>query len=154
MRTRLPIGIALVLALATVAMAADPHVGTWKLNLAKSKYNPGPPPKSQTLKIQAQENGLKYVSDSVDAEGKATHNEFAAKYDGKDYAYLGSPDVDTLAYTKVDANTLDFVTKKGGKEVEKGRAVVSVDGKTRTVTSKGKNAKGQDTSRTSVYVKQ
>jgi len=53
-----------VMALTTVAIAADKNVGTWKLNLAKSKYSPGPAPKSQTLKIEAWgDDGVKYTAD-------------------------------------------------------------------------------------------
>ena len=144
----------LTLAMATAALAADPNVGTWKLNVAKSKFNPGPGPKSGMVTITAQDNGIKSVSDGVNAEGKATHNEFAAKYDGKDYPVTGSTTYDTMALTKVDANTTTLVPKKGGKEIGIGRAVVSKDGKTRTITAKGKDANGQDTSFTAVYEKQ
>ena len=143
----------LVLALATVAMAADPHVGTWKLNLGKSKYNPGPAPKSGMVTITAQDNGIKSVSDGVDADGKAIHSEFAAKYDGKDYPVTGRS-YDTIALTRVDANTITLVPKKGGKAIGRGRVAVSKDGKTRTVTGKGKDANGHDTSFTMVYDKQ
>jgi hypothetical protein len=53
-----------VLALTAVVFAADNNVGTWKLNLAKSKYSPGPAPKSQTLKIEAWgEDGVKYTAE-------------------------------------------------------------------------------------------
>lgn len=160
MRTRsLVISVAmifvLVLALSTAALAGDPHVGTWKLNLAKSKYDPASSaPKSATMTFTGQDNGVKCVSEGVEADGKAYHAEFAPKYDGKNYPYTGSSEVDTIAYTKIDANTLDWVTKKAGKIVGSGRSVVSRDGKTRTVTAKEKDAKGQDTTRTSVYEKQ
>ena len=72
MRTRLLVAAALVLGLATMAIAADPFVGTWKLNVAKSKIT-GQTPKSETLKIATQNNGFKWTFDTVDAEGKATH---------------------------------------------------------------------------------
>ena len=144
-----------VLALATAALAGDPHVGTWKLNLAKSKYDPpSSTPKSSTMKIDAQDNGLKCVTDSVDAEGKAYHAEFAAKYDGNDYPYIGDPRLDTISYIRIDANAVDWVTKKGGKMVGRGRSIVSKDGKTRTVTAREKDDKGQDTTRTLVFDKQ
>jgi hypothetical protein len=90
----------------------------------------------------------------VESNGKAYHEEFAPKYDGKDYPYTGSSEVDTIAYTKIDANKLNWVTKKAGKIAGSGQSVVSRDGKTRTVTAKGKDAKGQDTARTSVFEKQ
>lgn len=143
------------LGLSLEAMAADPHVGTWNLNLAKSDFvPPGSAPKSQILKIEAQDNGIKFVSEGVDAQGKANREEFEAKYDGKDYPYRGSPTADTIAYKKIDANTLDWVVKKAGKVVNSGRSVISADGKIRTVTGTGKDDKGQDTARTSVYEKQ
>src|SRR5262249_31501895 len=144
-----------VLALTAVVFAADNNVGTWKLNLAKSKYSPGPAPKSQTLKIEAWgEDGVKYTADGVGADGKPTHAEFQAKYDGKDYAFKGNPDADTLAYKRIDANTLEATLKMKGKPIITAKAMVSKDGKTRTVTQMGKNAQGQTIDITSVYEKQ
>jgi hypothetical protein len=145
---------ALVLGLAVVALAADPHVGTWKANMAKSKFDPGPPLKSDTATITAQDNGIKLVEDFVLADGKAFRIEFAAKYDGKDYPLTGYPDIDTVTLRKVDANTFDFVTKKAGKEVSTIREVFSKDGKTLTFTEKGKDSKGQAFNNTTVYDKQ
>jgi hypothetical protein len=127
------------LALAVIALAADPHVGAWKQNLVKSKCSPGPPPKSQMLTITGQDNGIKVVMDVVDANGKAFHIVFAAK---------------SISYTRIDANTLGFVVKKGGKEVEKGREFFSKDGKTWTWISMGKDDKGQDFNYTAVFDKQ
>jgi hypothetical protein len=144
-----------LLALTAAVLVADPHVGTWKLNLAKSKYDPpSSAPKSATMTFTAQENGVKCVSEGVEADGKRYHAEFAPKYDGKDYPYTGSSSVDSISYTKIDANTVDWVCKKGGKVVGAGRSVVSKDGKTRTVTAKEKDDKGRDTSRTSIFEKQ
>jgi hypothetical protein len=136
--------------------AADPFVGTWKLNLAKSKYDPGPPPKSTTGKIEAQDNGFKLVADSVDSQGKPGHVEYTVKYVGKDYPVTttGGPSDLTLAIKKIDANTHDVVVKQGGKEVQTYREVVSKDGKTLTRTTKGKNAKGQAFNNTVVFDRQ
>jgi len=144
----------LILALAILAMAADPHVGTWKLNVAKSKFNPGPPPKNDTMAFTAQDNGIKLVEDPVEADGKARHIEIAIKYDGKDYPLTGSPAIDTLALRRIDANTFKAVAKKAGKEVLRAREVFSKDGKTFTLTEKGKNAQGQAINNTWVFDKQ
>src|SRR4026207_1022303 len=141
-----------VLALTAVVIAADNNVGTWKLNLAKSKYSPGPPPKSQTLKIEALgDDGTRYGADGVGAHGKPTHAEFQAKYDGKDYPFKGNPDADMLSYKRIDANTLEATTKLNGKSTIAANVVVSADGKTRTVTQTGTNAQGQALNVTSVY---
>src|SRR5438132_1454470 len=83
MRTRLIVvsfGLLAVFALLTVtAIAADTLVGTWKLNVAKSKYSPGPAPQSNTIKFEAVDGGIKLTADGVDAQGKKTHNNYTAK---------------------------------------------------------------------------
>jgi hypothetical protein len=137
------------------ALGADNNVGTWKLNVAKSKYSPGPAPKSQTLKIEAWgEDGVQYTSDGTDAEGKPTRSEFQAKYDGKDYPFKGNPDADTISYKRVDANTVQATTKLKGTPTIIAKVTVSADGKTRTVTQTGKDAKGRDVNNVAVYEKQ
>ena len=143
-----------VLALAVIAWGADSNVGTWKLNLDKSKYNPGPAPKSATLTIEAQDGGIKYASHGENAEGSPTHIAFTAKYDGKDNLVTGSPDFNSIALKQIDAHTVESTTKKDGTVMLTSRTVVSHDGKTRTLTSKGKNAKGQDVNNVVVYDRQ
>jgi hypothetical protein len=138
-----------------VVIAADTNVGTWKLNLAKSTYSPGPAPKSQTLKIEAWgTDGVKYTADGFGADGKPTHTEFQAKYDGKDYPFTGNPDADVLSYKRIDPNTLEATTTLKGKNTTAIKVVVSADGKTRTVTQTGTNAQGQALNVSSVYDKQ
>lgn len=140
---------------AAPAARADNHLGTWNLNVAKSTYSPGPAPKSQTLKIEAWgEDGLKYAADGVGADGKPTHSEFEAKFDGKDYEFKGNPDADTLSYKWIDANTLEAGLKLKGKATLNANVVVSADGKTRTVTQTGTDAKGREVKIVSVYDKQ
>ncbi len=141
-------------ALSRVTSGEDSNVGTWKVNLAKSKYSPGPAPKSQTLKLEAAEDGVKYTADGIGADGKPTHQEFTAKYDGKDYPFKGNPDADTISYKRIDANTVEAATKKEGKATVTAKIVVSKDGKTRTVTMTGKNAQGKDVNNAVVYDKQ
>lgn len=137
------------------AADANPHVGNWTLNVAKSTYKPGPAPKSQTLKIEAWgEDGLTYSADGVGADDKPTHSEFQAKFDGKDYEFKGNPDGETLSYKKIDANTLEATLKRKGQAVITANVVVSADGKTRTVTQTGKDAQGRDLNIVAVYEKQ
>ena len=137
------------------AAQGEKHVGTWNLNVAKSTYTPGPAPKSQTLKIETWgDDGIKYAADGVGADGKPTHGEFEAKFDGKDYEFKGNPDGDTLAYKWIDANTLEAALKLKGKPTLTANIVVSEDGKTRTVTQTGTDAKGAKVNIVSVYEKQ
>ena len=143
-----------VLVLTAVVSAEDNNVGTWKLNPSKSNYSPGPAPKSQTLMIEAWgDDGVKYTSDSVAADGKPTHAEFQAKYDGKGYPFKGNPDADVLSYKRIDANNLEATTTLKGKNPTAITVMVSPDGKTRTVTQTGTNAQGQATKISSVYEK-
>ena len=142
-----------VLVLGSIAQAADNQVGTWKLNVAKSKYSPGPPPKEGTLTVEAIPN-LKITIQGTDAEGKPVHMEFAPKYDGKDVPATGMPGADTISMKKIDDYTVEAVSKKEGKPLTTTRTVVSKDGKTRTTTQKGTNAKGEKVNNTIVYDKQ
>jgi hypothetical protein len=134
MRTALLIALAVVLIFTAVAMAADPLEGTWKLNPAKSKFPAGQTPKSETVKNEAVENGIKQVFDGIGADGKSFRVEFTGIYDGKDYPVAGEPTMDSMAYTKPAPNTVSFVQKKGGKVVARGKCVISSDGKTSLVT--------------------
>ena len=145
----------MLLALSVGAILADSNIGTWKLNVAKSTFSPGPAPKSQTLKYEAWgTDGVKFTADGVGADGKPTHWEFQAKYDGKDNPFTGNPDADTIAFKRIDANTIEAITKMKGKVTGNTKAVVSADGKTRTLTQTGKNAQGQDVNNVMVYDKQ
>ena len=149
------VAVVSVLVLGVAVMAADSNIGTWKLNLAKSKFSPGPTPKSQTLKVEAWgADGVKYTADGVDAEGKPTHWELQAKYDGKFVPFTGNPDADMLAYKRIDANRVEATTQLKGKPAQTTKIVVSADGKTRTLTQTGKNAKGQTVKNVLVYDKQ
>jgi hypothetical protein len=141
------------LALVMVTLAADPHVGTWNINLAKSNFN-GPPWKSDTITWTTQDNGIQLVEDLVEADGKVYHIGFAGKYDGTDYPVTGYAVMDTMAMRKSDANTFEVVFKKAGKEVARVHEVFSKDGKTWTSTIKGKDAKGLDFNVINVYDKQ
>jgi hypothetical protein len=138
----------------SVVLAAENWLGTWKTDLAKSKYSPGPAPKSFTLKFEATPRGIKYTGDGVGADGKATHAMFLSKFDGKDVPYEGNPDADTASPKKIDDNSYENTWKKGGKATITSKVVVSADGKTMTITHTGTNAKGEAVNNTIVYNKQ
>jgi hypothetical protein len=123
--------------------AADPAVGTWTLNVAKSTYKPGPAPKSLSVKIEAAGQGIKSTSDGVNADGSKTHSEYTANYDGKDYPLNGMADADTVSLKRMDANTTERTDKKAGKVVRTYTRKVAADGKTMTATIKGTDEKGR-----------
>ena len=134
-------------------VAADPHMGTWKLNEAKSKFSPGAP-KNRSVVYEAAGDNVKVSVDGIDGSGQPIHSEWTGKFDGKDYPVTGEPTADTRSYTKVNDRTLTFSQKKGGKVTTTGRIVVAADGKSRTVTTTGTNLQGQKISTRAVYEKQ
>jgi len=142
-----------LLGLAATLVAADPASGTWKLNAAKSKYTPGPPPKSATVTYEETADGIKRTGKSVDAEGKTTSFEYTAKYDGKDYPVTGSDLYDTITLKRINDQTAEATLKKSGKVVSNARRVVSKDGKVMTLTMTGTNPKGEKTHNVAVYDK-
>ena len=119
-----------------LCLAADPLIGTWKLNEAKSKFTPGTG-KNTRVVYEARGSQVRITADGVNADGKPTHSEWIGKLDGKDYSISGDPNADMRSYRKVDDRTLDFTGKKGGKITVTGRVVVAADGKSRTVTTSG-----------------
>lgn len=131
--------------------ADDAFMGTWKLNDAKSKIGAGMP-KNDTV-VYAQSGDEVTITVDGMADGKKVHHVWTGKFDGKDYAAKGSDMQDTRAYTKVDANTLTYKVKKGGKDVGSGKVVISADGKSRTVTETNMNKDGKEVITTAVYDK-
>jgi hypothetical protein len=152
-RTGLLALAALFAAVVVCFAAEDVNMGTWKLNEAKSNISPGTA-KNTTVVYAAADDSVKITVDGVDADGQPAHNEWTGKFDGKDYPVTGDPASDTRAYKRVNDHTLDITNKKDDKVTITARVVVSADGKSRTVTAHGTDAKGMEMSSTSVYDKQ
>ena len=153
-RASLFTAVAITLAMALGGTAFAQAVGTWKLDLAKSKYQQGQAPKSATLVYEAAGAGIKVTVDQVPADGPAIQVSVTANYDGKDVPVVGNPNADMVARTRVNATTTKLVNKKGGNILSTATLVVSADGKTLTITTTGKNAKGQTIDSVAVYDKQ
>jgi hypothetical protein len=144
-----------LLALSAAAYAQDPNVGSWRVDIAKSKYSPPDlAPKSLTVKSSPAGNGLNVVVDVVDYTGKPLHYEYTVAYDGKDASVKGDPGRDTTAMKKIDDLTFEQINKKEGKVTTVSRFVYAKDGKSRTQTTTGTNPGGQRISNTVVWLKQ
>jgi hypothetical protein len=160
MRIRVVVSLAVLLlmfgiaATSSVRAADDPNNGTWKINLEKSKYNPGPAPKSGTITIKIENGTETYSSEGMDASGKATNASFTAKTDGTDSPTTGNPYGDTISIKHPSLTRLVATIKKGGKVTVTVHIVVSADGKTRTATYSGKTADGKEIHDVVVYDKQ
>ena len=134
------------------SQAADPWVGTWVLNLAKSTYSPGPAPKSTTVTIMAAAGGFHQMVDTIPATGAPQKWDVMATFDGKDCAVKGTnPNADAYTYKKIDARSYEAVAKKGGKAMITSRITISADGKTRTNTQTGMDAQGKPVNNTTVF---
>jgi hypothetical protein len=146
-----------VLALAgsgLVFAQTDAHMGTWKLNVAKSKFAPGHTMKSETRTYEPTGDGYKFSGQRVNADGSTHPESFTVKYDGKDNPFAGDTyGADTLAVKLVDANHIDATEKKGGKMLYTSKVVVSSDGRVMTITNKGKSQSGQPINTVLVYDK-
>jgi hypothetical protein len=153
------LGCALVISAiaAVAALGADNSIGTWKVNIDKSKYTPAPMPvKSLTSVREAAPGGVKVTNSGERADGAAINATYTAKYDGTASAVTGSgAPYDSMSMKQVNANTFTYEAKAtNSKYHATGRIVVSADGKTMTSTSKGTNANGEPTTMTLVYEKQ
>jgi hypothetical protein len=158
---------AVVVALSFTAPAQAPYsrdrlddlAGTWKLNLAKSTYEAGPPPYKRSIcRIESRPDdlnaGLKVTYDMIGIRGGITHIEWVGKLDGKDYPIEGVDDVLTNAYTRIDEHTYDVVVKADGVKAATARIVIAPDGKTLTSITSTRNAQGQILKTTAVYDRQ
>jgi hypothetical protein len=138
---------------AAACLAADPQIGRWKLNEAKSKITPGTLKNTQVV-CSSMFGQMKVKSDGIDANGRPIHIGWSGKFDGKDYPVSGDPNSDTRSYTKANERTLTTANKKNGKVRVTGQVVISADGKTRTVTINGTTPKGKRFKNVAVYDKQ
>ena len=142
---------------------SNPAVGTWKLNLAKSKPSAAPSAKSETRTVDALGDGLKVSYDGINAYGLSFAFSYAANFDGKENPITGSGQqwrdeqvngATTIALKRINTNTYEGTFKKAGKVVMTVTYAVSQDGKVTTLTAKGTDAKGQPTTGVNVFDKQ
>jgi hypothetical protein len=133
--------------------AADPQMGTWKLNEAKSKFTPGTT-KNTLVVYEAAGDKVKVTVNGVDAKGKSIRNQWTGRFDGKNYPVTGDPNSDARSYKKTHDRTLELTIWNHGRVTGTGRIVVSADGKSRTATASGTDAKGKSFKSTGVYDKQ
>jgi hypothetical protein len=150
--------LAALLTIGTAAIGAgtdaDPVIGTWKLNLAKSTFGGGPALKSQIRTYSQSARSVTLKMNTVSADGKETTTQTTYQVDGKDYPAMGNPDFDSLSGMQIDANATEFTLKRAGKPVGTIRRTVSKDGKTLTLNFVITNASGVQLSQLTVFDKQ
>jgi hypothetical protein len=151
MKTRIAlISVAVLFAAAAGCFAANAHIGTWKLNEAKSKLAPGMG-KNTTVTYAEQKGKIKVTVEGVDKDGKPTHSVWVGMFDGKAYPAKGNMPYNAMAYRVVNDRTNDITAMKDGKVMWTGKITVAADGKSRTVTVNGTDAAGKKFSGKAVY---
>jgi hypothetical protein len=144
--------VALSFAATSACFAANPHIGTWKTNEAKSKLAPGIG-KTNTVHYAEKKDKLQVTVDGVDKDGKPTHGVWTGPADGKTYKVKGNLAWDAMAYKAVNDRTYDITAMKGGKMSWSGRSTVAADGKSRTLTMSGTGPDGKKFKAKVVYDK-
>jgi hypothetical protein len=142
---------------AAFAQTRDPLMGTWKLNRAKSSFNPGPAPVSRTMKFEPAGDGVRHHTETFVNNGSGTDEgvhitQYTAAFDGKDNAIQGSA-LDTVSLKRLNPRSIERTGKVAGAAIETQTWNVSADGKVLTVTTKGSND-DRDYSRVEVFEKQ
>jgi len=140
--------VAVCLALAVTVISAQdrPGLGKWKLNVEKSKYVPGPGPKSLTRTVEADGDRVKFTYEGVAANGNAISYTFSVLYDGKDYPITGSGatgGADAISVKQLGPRSFTATLKKVGVPVVNSNIEISEDGKVTTQhlsSADGKNS--------------
>jgi hypothetical protein len=150
--TRIGFVLAALLTISLAGTAAaqskdDPSIGTWKLNVAKSKFTPGPPIQGDTRSYEVNDSGWLFVTtETIQPDGTRTGVRFAAKFDGQAYPQIGrfAPTVTLITYEPVDRRTLKYTQRDtSGTIVSTNTRTVSADGKTMLIEQRTTNASGQ-----------
>ena len=145
--------VSLLFCAALTARAADPALGTGRLNVEKSRYDPGPPPKSQTRTYREVNGELRAVVITVYKNGNSDTVHYAANYDGKEHPVSGSPDTDGILMKRVDEHTAESILTHAGHTTGVARRTVSRDGQTMIITFKGPAASGEEVNNRAFYEK-
>ena len=154
--TRVAIGLGLMAFVLCPAISTaqppDPIVGTWKLNLAKSKYAT-PAPKSMTLTVAPAAIGYSMTVEAIGPDGQPQKWSFTSRYDGSESAVEGNPAIDAVvARSDGSSGTVEY--KKAGRVLVTTTSVLSDDGKSLTATVKMLDAQGKELTTLAVYDRQ
>src|SRR5260221_1695220 len=135
-----------------IAFAQSNLLGaTWKLNLAKSKFSPGPAIRSSTVTYEAVGQGFRGNNEIVDAQGNSRKVVVDIFFDGKSYPVTGVPAFDATSFKIINDSTVEGTRTKAGKVIQTVTRLLSADGKTLTFTTTGMNANGQQINDVAVY---
>jgi acyl-coenzyme A thioesterase PaaI-like protein len=155
LRVRIPRFLALIPVLTATLWAADPTIGTWTLNVQRSRFVPGPPFRSETRSYEEQKDGVKVTIRTVDGKGRQVTSVYLTTADGQRHTVSGSGGgpADAVALKRIDDFTAESALLHAGKEIAKTTRTVSRDGKSMTITYKGHDPDGNPVAYTLFFVK-
>jgi hypothetical protein len=147
-----------VLVSAAIGLASaqsDPRIGTWKLDIEKSKFAPAAARTGETRTYKLSGGAVMAHVEGTSSNGSKDKYSYDATPDGKDHPYItGNPGGADALSGKRKGNGFTFDNKKGGKVLYTVTATFSPDGRVMTLTTKGMNAAGQSINSVRVYDKQ
>jgi hypothetical protein len=117
----------------------DPFVGTWKLNPARSQFDPNHRPSEGTMSLVLDAEGAYLMTaEGVNANGEKVRERPQKMIpDGQPHPIPDFPGLSAVT-TRVDANTLrGEARREDGSIAGEGTYVVSADGKSLTATAAG-----------------
>ena len=146
--------VGLLLGAGMALHAADAVLGTWHLNVAKSRYDPGPPPKNETRTYREENGEIKAVVVTQFKNGNTDSVYYPANYDGKVHPVSGAPDRDGIVMKRLSEFEAESQITHAGKVIGIARRTVAANGKTMTITFKGTAVNGDPVNNTAFYDKQ
>ena len=129
-------------------------VGTWRRNVARSTYSPGPPPKSeQIVRMEVVDGLLQVVENGADAQGQPTRITYVVNFDGAEHP-VDPAQALTRTYRWVDERKFEGVNWVRREETTMVEYALAPDARTYTLTTTGITAQGQLVHHVVVYEKQ
>ena len=116
-----------------VTAEEDLLLGTWQLDLGKSRYNPGPPPRNETRTYVRDKDGMKGTIHRRRDDGREEVIEYRADFD-HEFPVIGTEAYDTIRLKRIDSRTAEAVLSHAGRVFGTARRVISEDGRTLTIT--------------------
>jgi hypothetical protein len=149
--------------LAAIGVLSDPlplygqapeWFGTWRLNLEKSVYRPGPAPyRRATMRVERLDGRVRFSYDFVYLRGGVQHLEWDGRFDGQDYLVQGTDEYMTYAYRQTGERTYEIVARVDTRIAAVATATLSPDGRTLTTVTRGQSTRGQDITNITVHEK-
>jgi hypothetical protein len=130
----------------------DQLIGTWQLNVAKSRYVPGPGPTSETRTYMRGPNGVEGTIQRRFRDGRSERIEYIAEYD-REYPVTGTQAYDHILLKRIDAYTAEAVLSHAGRAYGTARRVIAQDGKTMTITFRTESGSGPTINNVALYEK-